>query len=68
MSRISKLPVEQWDPELVALTAGDTATTIEQGITRMLAHSPELAKGAIGFGAAFGETVTPWGKAPVNVR
>jgi alkylhydroperoxidase family enzyme len=52
MSRISKIPVQQWDPELVAMTGGDTATVIEQGITRMLAHSPEMAKGAIGFGAA----------------
>ncbi|MDH4041570.1 MAG: carboxymuconolactone decarboxylase family protein [Gammaproteobacteria bacterium] len=52
MSRISKIPVEQWDPELVAMTGGDTATDIEQGITRMLAHCPEMAKGAIGFGAA----------------
>jgi len=52
MSRISKLPVEQWDPELVSMTAGDTATVIEQGITRMLAHCPDMAKGAIGFGAA----------------
>jgi len=52
MSRISKIPVEQWDPELVALTGGDTATVIEQGITRMLAHCPEMALGAIGFGAS----------------
>jgi len=52
MSRISKIPVEQWDPQLVALTQGDTASTIEQGITRMLAHCPEMARGAIGFGAA----------------
>lgn len=52
MSRISKIPVQHWDPELVTMTAGDTATDIEQGITRMLAHSPEIAKGAIGFGAA----------------
>ena len=52
MSRISKIPVEQWDPELVAMTQGDTASVIEQGITRMLAHCPEMAKGAIGFGAA----------------
>lgn len=52
MSRISKIPVADWDPELVAMTAGDTATVIEQGITRMLAHTPEMAKGAIGFGAA----------------
>ena len=52
MSRISKIPVEQWDPALVEMTQGDTATIIEQGITRMLAHCPEMAKGAIGFGAA----------------
>ena len=52
MSRISKIPVEHWDPELRSMTAGDTATVIEQGITRMLAHCPEMAKGAIGFGAA----------------
>ena len=52
MSRISKIPVEQWDPELVTMTQGDTAGVIEQGITRMLAHRPEMAKGAIGFGAA----------------
>ena len=52
LSRISKIPVEHWNPELVSMTAGDTATVIEQGITRMLAHCPEMAKGAIGFGAA----------------
>ena len=37
---------------LVALTGGDTATVTEQGITRMLAHCPEMALGAIGFGAS----------------
>jgi len=52
MSRISKIPVEQWDPALVEITQGDSATVIEQGITRMLAHCPEMAQGAIGFGAA----------------
>jgi alkylhydroperoxidase family enzyme len=52
MSRISKIPVESWDTELVSMTAGDTATVTEQGITQMLAHCPEIAKGAIGFGAA----------------
>ena len=52
MSRISKLPVAQWDPELVAMTGADSATPIEQGITRMLAHTPAMAKGALGFGAA----------------
>lgn len=52
MSRISKLPVEQWDPELVEMTGAQSASLIEQGITRMLAHRGEMAKGAIGFGAA----------------
>ena len=52
MSRLSKLPVEQWDPQLVSMKQGDSASDIEQGITRMLAHCPEMAKGAIGFGAA----------------
>lgn len=52
MSRISKIPVENWDPELVSMTAADTATEIERGITRMLAHCPEMAKGVIGFVAA----------------
>jgi alkylhydroperoxidase family enzyme len=52
VSRISKIPAEQWDPELASMTAPDTATDLEQGITRMLAHCPEMAKGAIGFGAA----------------
>jgi alkylhydroperoxidase family enzyme len=52
MSRISKIPVAQWDPALVAMTNGDSATVTEQGITRMLAHCPEMALGAIGFGAA----------------
>jgi alkylhydroperoxidase family enzyme len=52
MSRISKVSVQHWAPELVTMTAGDTATDIEQGITRMLAHTPEMAKGAIGFGAS----------------
>ena len=52
MSRISKLPVDQWDPELAEMTQAATATDIEQGIIRMLAHRPEMAKGFVGFGAA----------------
>lgn len=51
MSRLSKLTPEQWDPELRAMTQADSATVIEQGITRMLAHAPAMAKAAIGFGA-----------------
>ena len=52
MSRIQKLPIEDWDPELRALTAADEATPLEQGLMRMMAHTPEMAKGMIAFSAA----------------
>ena len=52
MSRISKLPPEQWTAELRNFAAADTATDIELGITRMLAHAPAAALGSLQFGAA----------------
>ena len=52
MSRISKLAPEQWTEELRTFAAADTATDIEQGITRMLAHAPRAAMGPLQFGAA----------------
>jgi alkylhydroperoxidase family enzyme len=52
MSRISKLPPEEWTEELRTFAAADTATDIEQGITRMLAHAPKAAMGPLQFGAA----------------
>ena len=52
MSRISKLPPEQWPEELRSFAAADTATDLEQGITRMLAHAPGAAMGPLQFGAA----------------
>ena len=52
MSRISKLPPEQWSEELRNFTAADSATDIELGITRMLAHAPAAAMGPLQFGAA----------------
>ena len=52
MSRISKLPPEQWTDELRTFAAADTATDIELGITRMLAHAPKAAMGPLQFGAA----------------
>jgi alkylhydroperoxidase family enzyme len=51
MSRLTKLPPEQWDPELREMTQADHASVIEQGITRMLALSPAMARAATGFGA-----------------
>jgi len=47
MSRIEKIEADRWDPELRELTQSDKATPLEQGILRMLAHRPTLAKGVI---------------------
>lgn len=60
MSRIQKLAVEDWDPELRAMTAADEATALEQGLMRMMAHTPEMAKGLIAFsGAMFSNRTLP---------
>ena len=52
MSRISFVPTTEWSEELCTFVAADSATELELGITRMLAHAPELAMGPISFGAA----------------
>jgi AhpD family alkylhydroperoxidase len=52
MSRISKIDPKDWDPELRALTRPETATPLEQGLMRMFAHRPPLAKGLSQFGGA----------------
>jgi alkylhydroperoxidase family enzyme len=52
MTRLSKLPVEDWDKDLRALTQADGATPLQQGLTRVLAHSPEVAKAMVRFGGA----------------
>lgn len=58
MSRIAKLPVEQWDPELRTLTSGDTGTPLEQGLMRMMAHTPGIAKGIVALGGAMRQNRT----------
>ncbi len=52
MSRIAKVPVEQWDPRLRTITAADSGTPLEQGLMRMFANTPEIAIGLTQFGAA----------------
>ena len=52
MSRISKLEIDQWDPELRAMTHADSATPLEQGLMRMMAHCPDISKGFAQFGGA----------------
>ncbi|GAB5413965.1 MAG: hypothetical protein Cons2KO_15680 [Congregibacter sp.] len=46
------VPVEDWPQELRDFAQADTATNIELGITRMLAHAPQAALGPLQFGAA----------------
>ena len=50
MSRISFVPVSEWPDQLRTFVAADSATDLELGITRMLAHAPDLAIGPISFG------------------
>lgn len=52
MTRIAKLSVEEWDPDLRAMTAADSATPLEQGLMRMIAHVPGIAKGFVAFAGA----------------
>lgn len=52
MSRIEKLPPDQWDARLLAAIRPDTLTDLEQGLTRYFAHCPEQALGLMGFGGA----------------
>jgi AhpD family alkylhydroperoxidase len=52
VSRISKLPPEQWDPRLRAALQPDQLSDLEQGLTRFFAHCPEQALGLMQFGGA----------------
>ena len=47
MSRISFVPTSDWSDELRNYVAADSATDLELGITRMLAHAPELASAVL---------------------
>jgi AhpD family alkylhydroperoxidase len=52
VSRISKLPPEQWDPRIREAVKPDAATDLEQGLVRHFAHCPERALGLMQFGGA----------------
>ncbi|MEQ8410516.1 MAG: carboxymuconolactone decarboxylase family protein [Erythrobacter sp.] len=52
MSRIDKLPPEQWDPRLRNAVNPEALSELEQGLTRFFAHCPEQALGLMGFGGA----------------
>jgi AhpD family alkylhydroperoxidase len=52
VSRIAKLPHEEWDERLKQAIRPENLTDLEQGLTRYFAHCPEQALGLMGFGAA----------------
>jgi AhpD family alkylhydroperoxidase len=58
MTRVAKVEIENWDPELRAMTRADQATPLEQGLMRIFANVPELAKAFVGFGGAMKRTRT----------
>ena len=56
MARISTLPASEWREDLREMIGADSATLVEQGILRVFAHNPDLAKGVLGFGGALYQT------------
>lgn len=57
MPRIRTLPIEQWPDNLATLVGGDSATIVEQGMFRALAHNPAMARGVMALGAClYGST------------
>ena len=49
MSRITKLTVDQLDPDLRRMSRADDKTPLELGLTRIFGHCPEMAKGLSAF-------------------
>jgi len=52
MTRLTKVPVEQWSAELRALTHAEGSTPLEQGVLRIMAHVPGMAQAVATFGAS----------------
>lgn len=46
------MPSNQWDPRIREAVNPDSLTDLEQGLTRIFAHTPDLALGLMGFGRA----------------
>ncbi|MEM9038012.1 MAG: carboxymuconolactone decarboxylase family protein [Actinomycetota bacterium] len=49
MSRLRKLELDELDPDLREMTQVDDRTPIEVGLTPILGHAPDLAKGLMAF-------------------
>lgn len=52
VTRITKIDPSDWEEGLRALTQPDSATPLEQGLMRMFAHTPGIAKGLAAFGGS----------------
>ena len=50
MSRLRKLPVDEWSEELRAMARPESATELERGLMRFFAHAPEIAKSVAALG------------------
>ena len=60
MSRLAKLPLDQWDPELRAMTDADNGSPLEQVMGGVTANAPGVAKAMIQFaGGLYGATTLP---------
>lgn len=60
MTRLAKVPVEQWDPELRAMMDVENTTELERGVACVMALSPAVAKATIRFGMdLFGAMTLP---------
>ncbi len=58
MTRLSKIPVDEWDPGLRAASQADGATALEQGLLRIMAHTPALAKALVAYGGSLWQNRT----------
>ena len=52
MTRITKLTVDELDPELRKWSRADDKTPLELGLTRIFGHCPEMTKGMSAFAAS----------------
>ena len=58
MSRVSKLPLELWDPELRQMTDADHGSPLEQLMGGVMAHAPGLSKAMNVFAGSMFERST----------
>ena len=58
MTRLAKVPVDQWDPELRAMMDADNTTELERGVACVMALSPAVAKATIRFGKDLFDNMT----------